>query len=316
MNIGFLMAIRYALTLMLLFYCCRALPVSVEISSKGTTVLFDGYHDQKGAWVFNPDGKKRISMATLDWMPYIGENICGQGWVQQVIVAMFIEQGYRVESYFLPWKRAVAMVERGELDVLYPEYFIPSDAFSDIVDGASRRDLLKLSEPFAESLVTLIKRSNYAFDFSGGLPQLKGESIGVVAGYENSAEFDELMMQGYFYVSLAVDDFTNVRKLLRERVNLIVADPTVAKYNYNTIIAGSEGKNMPWEIVPLTPALTTQQLYLAFSTKRAGYGKHLQLINREIRKMKSSDRLTKIKKRWLSKSDLDSRCKSDYQRNN
>ena len=101
----------------------------------------DGYR-------FNTQANKTINLATLQWPPYIGDNLCNKGWVFQFAVALLVKKGYQVNIHFYPWARAVRLVELGVMDILFPEYFIESGAPSDNVQGQSRRHLLALSKRY------------------------------------------------------------------------------------------------------------------------------------------------------------------------
>ena len=85
----------------------------------------------EGIYHFNSAAEKQITLATLDWPPYISEQLCDGGWVFQLAVSLFHAAGYGVKIEFLPWARAVRKVEQGEYDVLFPEYFIEARAPSD-----------------------------------------------------------------------------------------------------------------------------------------------------------------------------------------
>ena len=89
----------------------------------GRKIFIEGEKIAPHTYLFNKGARKKISIATLDWPPYIGETICGQGWVQQLTIALLSSLGYEITSTFLPWTRALIAVESGASDLLYPEYY-------------------------------------------------------------------------------------------------------------------------------------------------------------------------------------------------
>ncbi|WP_462157891.1 hypothetical protein [Pseudoalteromonas sp. GB56] len=108
-------------------------------------------HDYVGQWhgqtLSVSAGKaKTIIIATLDWPPYIGTQQCQGGWLTHYMSAVLIEAGYNPEFRFLPWARAVRMVELGHADILAPEYEIEKTAPSDVVIGDTRLQHLAMSE--------------------------------------------------------------------------------------------------------------------------------------------------------------------------
>lgn len=68
-------------------------------------------------------GEKHLTLATLDWEPYIGQKLKNQGYVAEIIRESFKRVGYTVEIVFYPWVRAVNMAQNGTVDGCFPEYF-------------------------------------------------------------------------------------------------------------------------------------------------------------------------------------------------
>lgn len=297
--------------LMLTFAQLSIAQVNVLVRTPDGEKVFAGYEEVDGSFVFNAQGDKEISMATLDWAPYIGKDICGQGWVQQLVVSAFIRQGYKVRTYFVPWKRAVLMAESGKVDVLYPEYVISDSALSDIHSGVKRLDLLELSESFEGGAVAFWRRKDSGVVFNGDLLSLKKVSIGVVAGYENTPEFDALMDQKYFPVSPAVDDWVNVKKLYRKRIQLIVGDPLVLEFAIRQNLSPVEAEVYLSELETVTPHLATHPLYLAFSNKREGYLINKAIFNQSLSQMQSEGEIARIRNSFQSRAHLDRYCQVD-----
>jgi len=246
-------------------------------------------------WIFNEGAAKKISAATLDWPPYISMSMCSQGWVQQLTAALLASQGYELTTTFLPWARAVELVEGGMLDMLYPEYFIEPEHPSDVIGGTARLDHLALSGQFPGGTVAFVKRAGEADRFRGNLHNLRGESIGVVRRYQNTPEFDNLMSKGFFRISEATDDLMNVRKLLAGRVDLIVGDPTVIRYRIAEaeIDPGEKAKILE-SIEAVEPELRYNHLYYAFSKKAGGWQTKLEEVNQALREFSRSGEIGRL----------------------
>ena len=133
--------------------------LKVEYNYKGKNHIVLGKKISTGTYLYNKGAKKKIKITTLDWPPYIAENICRQGWVQQFTVAIFSSQGYEVTSTFYPWARTVKNAEKGDADILYPEYFIEKTAPSDVYKGTKRLQHLALSTKFPGGPISFMKRS-------------------------------------------------------------------------------------------------------------------------------------------------------------
>jgi polar amino acid transport system substrate-binding protein len=63
---------------------------------------------------------KKVSIATLEWPPYISSKIKGNGSVARIITKAFKSVGYEVEFEFLPWARAISYIKSGQVDAIVP----------------------------------------------------------------------------------------------------------------------------------------------------------------------------------------------------
>jgi polar amino acid transport system substrate-binding protein len=259
-----------------------------------TRVLVKYYHEQKLVvlpgektelgYRFNPISNQIVNLATLDWPPYIGESLCNKGWVFQYTVALLVSKGYQVVVNFYPWARAVKLVESGQADILFPEYFIEANAPSDVYDGMKRRDLLALSESFPGGEIGFMKRKGEQDQFKGDLRNLVNERIGVVRGYQNTPEFDQMMDAKQFDILSAVTDFQLMKLLVAKRVNLIIGDPTVLRYSVEYSELGDDEKlNILDNVEQVQPNLQYNYLYFALNKKRPFWQDLMQDLNMAIR---------------------------------
>lgn len=275
----------YSLMLLNLFFVApvnasdtKLVTLSYQLDDK--TFSIHGTRIQN-TFVFNHQGERSVTMRTLDWPPYIGQDLCDLGWVLKFAVWLFVEQGYRVEIKFLPWVRAVREVERGEADILFPEYFIEQQAPSDNFAKLKRRQLLTLSKPFGISNIALLKLGSTPFNYTGQITQLINMPIGIVRGYQNTPEFDALMDKGMLSVVEALDDTQQLKLLLGKRVSLIIGDPAV--FNYITSHHTFERNNSNVEqLEVIEPPLQSNQLYFALSVNRPNWRTLLHDVNQGV----------------------------------
>ncbi len=257
--------------------------VSVEFTHDGERYSVTGERTAPRTYLFNKGAGERLRIVTLNWAPYVGENICNQGWVQQLTVALLVSQGYEVESEFYPWARAVMTTETGKADILYPEYFIEEDAPSDWFKNDMRRDHLALSEKIPGGPIAFMKREGDGDYYDGDLRELQGERIGVVRGYQNTPDFDRLMDRGVFNEQLVENDTLNARKLANGRVNLIVGDPAVIRYSVaNADMAEDEREKILDTLTVEEPVLQYNHLYYAVSKNKDGWENTLADLNAAI----------------------------------
>jgi len=276
------------------FFLCNTVTAAIPVSTGPKTVdvafqyMGKDYHIQgssiNNTYVFNAGAKKKVSLSTLEWAPYIGQNICKQGWVQQLTVALLASQGYEVTVSFYPWARTISMAEKGRVDILFPEYFIEPAAPSDVIKGTKRTDHLALSSPIPGGPIALLKRKDFKTPFTGELTALKGQRIGVVRGYQNTPEFDALMDSGFFHTDNSVDDLMNAIKLSKDRVDYIVGDPSVIFFSIKTgkHLSDKMKKIITNNIEVVKPPLQYNNLYYAVSKKNPEWRKLLQTLNAAI----------------------------------
>ena len=256
-----------------------AFNVSVEYRYSGKSYELIGERTEFG-YRFNGGAGKVLTLATLEWPPYIGEELCNKGWVFQFTVALLVHKGYQVDVHFYPWARSVKMVETGQIDILFPEYFIEDSSPSDVIEGKKRRELLAQSNKFPGGNISFMKRKNDPIHFDGNLSKLRGQRIGVVRGYQNTPEFDAMMDAKLIEVVNAVDELQLMKMLIAKRVNLIIGDPLVFRYSVNFSDLNTNNKMALLNgVEEVKPAIKYNHLYYAVSIQSPDWRKILDDIN-------------------------------------
>ncbi|MBL4940540.1 MAG: transporter substrate-binding domain-containing protein [Colwellia sp.] len=253
--------------------------LQVQYTYQGKTHIVQGIKTATG-YQFNANAEKILTLATLNWPPYIGEGLCNKGWVFQFTVALLTSRGYQVNIQFFPWARSVKLVEQGKIDILFPEYFIESSAPSDVIANKKRRELLVLSNKFPGGEIALLKRKGYQFELKEDLSNLKGRLIGVVRGYQNTPEFDAMMDAKLFDVIKAVDELQLMKLLAAKRVDFIIGDPKVFNYSVNYSNLSNANKQALLGVAEqVQPALKYNHLYFAISNQYSPWRPLLDDIN-------------------------------------
>lgn len=230
---------------------------------------------------FSLIAEETVTLASLDWEPYIGEKLPNNGYVAQIAVEAFKTQGFKVKIDYLPWARAVAMSTSGEYDGLFPEYY----------DETRKGDFV-FSDSFKGGPLGFMKRKSSNITFKK-LEDLKQYTIGTVRGYVNTTEFDSAK---YLKKEEVVDDETNIKKLNGNRIDLIVIDKYVAYY-----IISTKFPKYREELEFMTPALEEKPLYIAFSKKAKDYDKKLKAFNAGLKEIQKNGTLAKILKEFEEK---------------
>ncbi len=218
--------------------------------------------------------EKVVTLASLDWEPYIGAKIPGNGYCAQIAVEAFKRGGYTVKIAYLPWERAVKESEAGSYDGLFPEYF-----------DESRKAKFVYSDSFPGGPVGLMKRKDKTITFKT-LQDLKPYTIGVVRGYINTAEFDAA---SYLKKTQSEGDDVNIKNLYNKQLDLIFIDQYVAQYiiktQYPTYASALEF---------MKPALEKKDLYIAFSKKGKDSEAKRKAFNAGLKAMKADGTLQKL----------------------
>ncbi len=153
----------------------------------------------------NIDRKKTILLTTLDWQPYIGQDLKDYGYVYQLVKQIFEYKGYSVVIKFYPWARTMKLAISGEVDGYFPEYF--------------NEDLKKdfyFSDPYSGGPAGFYGRKDISYQFKTeynmkNFEKLIPYKIGVVRGYTNTEYFD---MASYLKKEETIDDLSNLKKTI------------------------------------------------------------------------------------------------------
>lgn len=215
---------------------------------------------------------KVVKLTTIDWEPYIGQSLPDNGYVYELVETAFKKSGYQIRVLFVPWARALLMAQRGEVDAVFPEYY-----------SSAREKEFVFSDPFLGGPVGFYKRKDSLIEYQvdprvnqeAALLALSGYKFGVVRGYLNTDTFDRA---DFLLKEDVVDDFTNLKRLYHNRIQLIFIDKFVAEYLLT--------RKMPDYVNQLEfmePPLEIKHLYLAFSTKAPDYEKKRQAFNHGLK---------------------------------
>jgi polar amino acid transport system substrate-binding protein len=223
----------------------------------------------------HPPALGTLRFATLEWPPYISSELPGLGYVADVLRETFLPAGYNVELVFLPWKRALSYMSRGDIAGYLPEYY----------DPAAAETQCTYSDPFPGGPLAFMHRTADPVLFTS-VENLRPYRTGVVAGYINFKEFDNAQ---YLQKDTSPDDLTNLRKLLLNRVDIIIGDPLTVMYLYRTHISekGSElGIQQPY--------IENKTLHVCFNKAYSQFETVLPLFNSRLKELERSGRLEEL----------------------
>ena len=266
--------------LLSLFTYADPAPVTYSVDDKNITLSGEKY---KSGYGYNLESDTVLRLVTLNWPPYIDDNLCNKGWLYQLTVSMLVKRGYGVHIEFYPWARAVREAELGKADILFPEYYITDDVMSENILTKTRNQLLALSEPIPGGDLSFVALKDHTIDYDGSINSVKNRVMGVVRSYKNSDELDELIDQGKIKTIVANSEYQLIHLLLNGRVELIVADLEVLKASiYKSLLSNRDKKKMLNALVALSPSIEYKALYYEISKSTANWQSILADINAEI----------------------------------
>lgn len=230
------------------------------------------------------DRKKTIQLTTLDWQPYIGQDLQDYGYVYQIVKQIYESKGYKVEIKFYPWARTMQLAITGGVDGYFPEYF--------------NEDLKKdfyFSDPYPGGPVGFYGRKDIKYNFKTqynmkDFTLLKPYKIGVVRGYTNTKYFDAA---NYLQKEETSDDLSNLKKLYYNRVQLIFIDPNVANYLVRTYLI-KEIPDFFEKTYFLMPELEYKYLYVCISKKAPYAEKKLNDFNTTLKEWLQNGKIKEI----------------------
>ncbi len=232
--------------------------------------------------------EKVVILTSLEWPPYVGETLPGQGACAEVVRAAFEAVGYKLEIRFYPWKRAIDKALHS-LDIIgyFPEYY-----------SVERARNFLFSDSVGKSPLGLVERKDTPF-YWDTLDELTRYKLGVVRGYVNTEQLDQMIAAGSIRVDESVSDLFNLRKLLAGRVDMAIADSNVFSYLINTDYLLHSKKN---ELRMNPHLLGVKDMYVCFRNGRTGE-KYLKIFNEGLRRIAARAILRDYIETLLKKDD-------------
>lgn len=157
-----------------------------------------------------------LELSTLEWPPFSGSNLPEQGINSKIISQALSFENHTLAIAVLPWNRAARTVTTGQTVGYYPTYFNPANG-------------LLFSNPIGASPIVLIERKNNPIIWDQ-VSDLNQYELGVLKGYINTVEIDEMIANGSQKFETGIDEKQNILKLAKGRIDAIIMDINVFEY--------------------------------------------------------------------------------------
>lgn len=201
-------------------------------------------------------GEPTLRLASLEWAPYVGRQLPSEGLTSAIVKAAAQQAGLNTEIAYFPWSRVLAEGLRN------PEYagYFPSFYLKE------REKTCYFSNPIGTSIIGFASLRNKHFQWQQ-LADLHAYRIGIVQDYANGEEFDSLVKNHLLNTDAAPSDISNLRKLLANRVDVVVIDKYVLK---QLLISAPEFRDVKDELVFNAHELTHFSMRICFQRNAAG----------------------------------------------
>jgi len=219
------------------------------------------------------------------WPPYtLGQagETPESGLVVELMDELFKRIGHPVRMELYPWKRCIYMVQNQKADALMLT-----------VKTSDREEFAYFPEPFFVNKIQFFHRSDKDFSWKN-FSDLKGLTIGLVAGAEYSQEFQDAIKQLRLKVEMVSSISINFNKLKAGRIDITpVLDVVAAK-----IIADDKGFAGQFAIAAKPLRITPMQMAVARSSMLMNY---VHEIDQAIKGMKEDGTVDRIYEKYVPK---------------
>lgn len=219
-------------------------------------------------------GAQTIHIATGHWPPYLDEARPDKGFLAQIIQESFANEGIEVDFTFLPWSRALAMVD--------PEHYQASAVWS--CTESRKREFL-YSAPILPYQYVFYHRTEDVFDWAS-FADLSGWTIGLTQDYSYGETLSGAVQSGIVNTDVTTSDIANFKKLLIKRIDLFPMDPVVGEAMIRNRFA-SQASRLSFHPKPLRKAF----YHLLFDKESADLR---QAFNNGFEKLRESGRYKTI----------------------
>lgn len=197
---------------------------------------------------------QQVYMTSLEWPPYSGSKLAENGLSVAIAREAFAIMGYDLIVEFKPWVRTVTTATKENRFIGYfPEYYFDTEefVFSQSIGSGPLGFVQNVRSPV----------------YWAELTDLEGLRIGVVQGYVNTKQFDELVEQGTLTVEASVSDNRNIHKVAKSRLDVAVIDSNVLAY---LIRVDPRAKVLAQRLEMNQKLLAIKEIHLAFKNTPEG----------------------------------------------
>jgi polar amino acid transport system substrate-binding protein len=224
-------------------------------------------------------GELKVLKSSSDpWPPFVDPQNPTEGLSLEVARAAYKTQGYKVDHAYKPWARAIALLKRGEIDIIVNTWMTEE-----------RKSFLMYSDTYTANNIKFIKLENDPFEFHG-LESLTGKRIGVIRGYGYGDSFTNATN---FKRQEVANLHININKLIAGRIDLTLEDEIVAR-----VLIAQKDPLLLQKISFTKNSLSTKKMYVTSGLANPNHKKYIEAFNKGLRIIKSNGIYDTIMKKY------------------
>ncbi|MCL1091777.1 transporter substrate-binding domain-containing protein [Shewanella profunda] len=195
-----------------------------------------------------------LTLTSLFWPPYSGQQLVEQGVSIAVARAAFNAMGHQLEVDFYPWSRAVKLASMPNDKYLgyLPEYYYETDKFV-------------FSKPIGTSPLGLVEQKLHPISWRY-IEDLNRYTLGVVNDYVNTESFDAMVLAGVQPIEAVTSDEHNIKKVVAGRIDAAVIDVNALDY----LLKQKDLQPLTDKLQINRQLIANKQLYVAFRNTEEG----------------------------------------------
>ena len=228
-----------------------------------------------------------ILLKSDTWCPYncaLGNKL--PGYTIEIAKRIFEKAGHKLKYEIAPWSRALKLVKEDDITAIV---------------GVTKNEAPELIFPeqeFGISDIHFFKRKGFDWIFAG-TESLKNVRVGIMDDYEYGTELDEYFEKNrntkMVQIIKAKEPLVlNIRKLLRDRIDVIPEDKAVFIHTANSMGVWDKIEDAGIDPIISKEGLDESKLYIAFSPKNPKSKEYAKLITNGIEQMRLSGELSEI----------------------
>lgn len=227
------------------------------------------------SWATPPDV---IKLTNGEWPPYLSKSLPNGGPSSQVIAESFRLQGIEVVWGWYPWARSYLLAQEGKFD-------------GTVIWSANdeRKASFFYTVPVLEEKRVLFHLVSRHIEWTS-MQDLSQYEIGATVGYQYSQEFQQAEAQGIIKVRRIAEEGNNFKKLIANRVDLVIATHRVGYALIASELSEDEAK-----LITHNPDYVDAQQWSVLISKNCEYGEYfVEQFNIGFSKLVESGRYDEI----------------------